>query len=88
MTQRLYGGRWKIAPNAPPLGDGGQSTVFRVVDQRGEYQGQFALKRVKTRHGTSDFVMKSKRLSVCVIPTSFSCSITPPLMTTLRDSSS
>lgn len=47
MTQRLYGGRWKIVPNAPPLGDGGQGTVFRVVDQSGEYQGQLALKRVK-----------------------------------------
>jgi hypothetical protein len=23
MTQRLYGGRWKIVPDAPPLGDGG-----------------------------------------------------------------
>jgi hypothetical protein len=47
MTQRLYGGRWKIVSNAPPLGDGGQGTVFRVVDQSGEYPGQLALKRVK-----------------------------------------
>jgi serine/threonine protein kinase len=47
MTQRPYGGRWKIVPGAPPLGDGGQSTVFRVVDKRDEHQGQFALKRVK-----------------------------------------
>jgi serine/threonine protein kinase len=42
---KLYGGRWKIV-DAPRLGSGGQSEVFRVVDTLGEYQGQFALKRV------------------------------------------
>ncbi len=42
---KLYGDRWKLV-GAPPLGQGGQSQVFRVVDARGEYGGEFALKRV------------------------------------------
>jgi serine/threonine protein kinase len=46
MTRKLYGGRWKTVPGVPPLGEGGQSVVFPVVDVRGEYQGHWALKRV------------------------------------------
>jgi serine/threonine protein kinase len=42
---RIYGNRWKIA-DAPRLGSGGQSEVFRVVDLRAEHEGEFALKRV------------------------------------------
>lgn len=30
----------------PPLGEGGQGSVFRVVDVKGEYDGEYALKRV------------------------------------------
>lgn len=42
---KLYGGRWKIL-DGPPLGQGGQSHVFRVVDVSAQHHGQFALKRV------------------------------------------
>ena len=43
---KLYGSRWKLL-DAPPLGQGGQSRVFRVVDIKGEFVGEFALKRVE-----------------------------------------
>jgi serine/threonine protein kinase len=43
---KLYGNRWKLL-DAPPLGQGGQSEVFRASDTRGELGGEFALKRVK-----------------------------------------
>ena len=43
---KLYGNRWKLL-NAPPLGQGGQSDVFRVIDTKGEFAGEFAPKRVK-----------------------------------------
>ena len=42
---RLYGGRWQLL-NAPRLGSGGQSEVFRAKDTSGQLQGEFALKRV------------------------------------------
>jgi hypothetical protein len=42
---KLYGGRWQLV-NAPKLGSGGQSEVFRATDTSGEIQGQVALKRV------------------------------------------
>lgn len=45
MAKNLYGERWKIV-DGPPLGKGGQGTVFRVVDVSGEHEGEFALKRV------------------------------------------
>jgi serine/threonine protein kinase len=41
----VYGGRWEHV-DAPPLGRGGQGTVFRVKDLLGAYQGEYALKRV------------------------------------------
>jgi serine/threonine protein kinase len=41
----LYGERWKIK-NGTTLGQGGQSHVFRVIDVRGDQEGDFALKRV------------------------------------------
>jgi serine/threonine protein kinase len=42
---QVYAGRWRIV-DGPELGHGGQSRVFRVTDMSGEYQGEFALKRV------------------------------------------
>jgi hypothetical protein len=35
---KVYGGRWEHV-DAPPLGRGGQGTVFRVKDLSGAYQG-------------------------------------------------
>jgi serine/threonine protein kinase len=43
---KLYGNRWKIV-DAPALGQGGQSDVFRAIDVNGGLTGEFALKRVK-----------------------------------------
>src|SRR5712692_733298 len=42
---KIYGGRWKLI-DRPRLGGGGQSEVFRVIDDTGERSGEFALKRV------------------------------------------
>lgn len=42
---KIYGERWQIS-NPKPLGRGGQAEVFRVVDIRGDYEGEYALKRV------------------------------------------
>ena len=42
---KTYGNRWKIV-DAPRLGSGGQSEVFRVVDVTGAYKQECALKRV------------------------------------------
>jgi hypothetical protein len=46
---KIYGQRWRILGK---IGHGGQSEVFRAIDDRGEHQGEFALKRVlnPTRH--------------------------------------
>jgi serine/threonine protein kinase len=44
MAKQLYGGRWKILGN---LGGGGQGDVFRVVDETGAAEGEFALKRLR-----------------------------------------
>jgi serine/threonine protein kinase len=42
---KVYGERWQVSsPRA--LGRGGQAEVFRVTDIRGEYAGDYALKRV------------------------------------------
>ena len=43
---RLYGDRWKIIGGSP-LGQGGQSEVFRAIDIRGEHTGEYALKRIR-----------------------------------------
>lgn len=45
MTQ-TYGDRWRIVENRGTVGQGGQGRVFRVIDTRGEYPGEYALKRV------------------------------------------
>ncbi|MHB8816442.1 MAG: hypothetical protein ACYDAE_24695, partial [Steroidobacteraceae bacterium] len=45
VMAQLYGGRWQIASDRP-LGQGGQSHVFRVVDISGALPGEYALKRV------------------------------------------
>lgn len=42
---KLYGNRWKLI-DAPALGQGGQSDVFRAIDMTGGLAGEFALKRV------------------------------------------
>jgi serine/threonine protein kinase len=43
---KLYGNRWKIG-SASSLGEGGQSHIYRVTDTRSEFEGEYALKRVK-----------------------------------------
>jgi serine/threonine protein kinase len=65
MGKDIYGGRWKTVSSAE-LGGGGQGTVFRVVDIRGEHAGEFALKRVKKPRHRERFrreVEAIKRLS-------------------------
>jgi len=42
---KVYGGRWELV-DGPPLGRGGQGTVFRVKDRLGAAPGEYALKRV------------------------------------------
>jgi serine/threonine protein kinase len=42
---KIYGGRWRLSGDT--LGRGGQSEVFRVVDDSGALQGEYALKRVR-----------------------------------------
>ncbi len=42
---KLYGGRWRVVSG--DLGEGGQSVILRVVDDYGEYNGEFALKRIR-----------------------------------------
>jgi serine/threonine protein kinase len=42
---KIYGERWQIS-SEKRLGSGGQAEVFRVIDIRGEYAGEYALKRV------------------------------------------
>jgi serine/threonine protein kinase len=41
---KLYGGRWKLLGS---INEGGQGTVFRATDERGEFSGEWALKRLK-----------------------------------------
>jgi len=48
----LYGGRWRVVES---LNEGGQSWVYRVVDTRGEFQGEFALKRLKRKDRIARF---------------------------------
>ncbi len=43
----LYGGRWRTTGSR--LGQGGQSEVFRVVDESEQLEGEYALKRVLNR---------------------------------------
>jgi serine/threonine protein kinase len=42
---KVYGARWQLS-SGKPLGRGGQAEVFRVTDLRGEYSGEYALKRI------------------------------------------
>jgi serine/threonine protein kinase len=42
---KVYGGRWRITTD-PRLGQGGQSEVFPAVDESGQLEGKYALKRV------------------------------------------
>lgn len=50
---KLYGDRWRTVGN---LGQGGQSVVYRVVDSRAEYEGEYALKRVLSSLRNDRFV--------------------------------
>jgi serine/threonine protein kinase len=43
---KIYGGRWQIVDGKAAIGKGGQAEVFRVVDTRHEYDGEYALKRI------------------------------------------
>ena len=42
---KLFVGKWKIL-DGPPLGRDGRNQVYRVMDATGEYQDEYALKRV------------------------------------------
>lgn len=42
---KLYGDRWRLTGSQ--LGEGGQSEVFPAVDETGQLEGEYALKRVK-----------------------------------------
>ncbi|MER8516081.1 protein kinase [Mesorhizobium sp. M1060] len=49
---KTYGDRWETTGS---LGGGGQSDIFRVVDKTEEYEGQFALKRLRDVERLSRF---------------------------------
>ena len=49
---RLYGGRWKVLGT---LKEGGQSWVYRVIDMKGEFEGEYALKRLKRKDRVARF---------------------------------
>lgn len=51
---KKYGDRWQIV-DAPPLGTGGQGTVYRVTDMTKQLDGEFALKRVPDINRTERF---------------------------------
>jgi len=60
---KIYGARWELINE---LGAGGQGTVFRVRDLRGEFEGEYALKRLTNpkRHGRfRNEIAATKRLS-------------------------
>lgn len=42
---QVFGGRWQIS-SGKPLARNSQSEILRVVDTRGEYEGEYALKRI------------------------------------------
>jgi serine/threonine protein kinase len=50
--ERLYGGRWKLLGT---LKEGGQGWVYRVIDTKGEFEGEFALKRLKNKGRVARF---------------------------------
>jgi serine/threonine protein kinase len=49
---KIYGERWRVKKS---LKEGGQSHVFIVEDLKGEYEGQFALKRLKRKDRVARF---------------------------------
>ena len=51
---KIYGGRWQLT-DKPPIGEGGQSIVFRAIDLRLEEPGELALKRIKNPARDSRF---------------------------------
>jgi serine/threonine protein kinase len=42
---QVFGGRWQVS-SGKPLARSNQSEILRVVDVRGEYEGEYALKRI------------------------------------------
>jgi hypothetical protein len=52
---KIYGGRWRLL-DMPPLGNGGQADVFRVIDESGKMPGESALKRVRNPKRHDRFV--------------------------------
>lgn len=67
---KIYGGRWKIIET---LGGGGQSDVFRVLDTTGEFQGEYALKRVRNPYamGTKLSAVTNDSGSALVVKSQF-----------------
>jgi serine/threonine protein kinase len=49
---KIYGGRWRFLRS---LGEGGQSWVYIVEDTTGEFEGVFALKRLKRQDRVARF---------------------------------
>jgi serine/threonine protein kinase len=50
--EKLFGGRWKVLGS---LKEGGQSWVYRAIDTKGEFEGVFALKRLKNKDRVARF---------------------------------
>src|SRR5438105_13580857 len=60
---KLYGNRWRSLGS---FAGGGQGDLFRVVDERGEFLGEHALKRLRNANRLDRFraeVQAVKRLS-------------------------
>jgi len=49
---KVYGGRWRVIKS---IGEGGQGWVFVVEDATGEFEGGFALKRLKRQERVARF---------------------------------
>ncbi len=64
---KVYGGRWELV-DGPPLGSGGQGTVFRVKDRSGELPGEFALKRIPDVNRRERFVREIEAIKLLTDP--------------------
>ncbi len=64
---KVYGNRWRLL-DKPPLGQGGQATVFRVTDDKGQYEGELALKRVKNVRRHDRFVREIEAVRRLIDP--------------------
>ncbi|HTV13543.1 MAG TPA: protein kinase [Acidobacteriaceae bacterium] len=54
---KVYGERWQVSADKP-LAKNSQSEILRVVDTRGEFAGEYALKRVLRPHFHERFGME------------------------------